>query len=145
MNEYLVKLTNPKKSATGKGVAPIQAKVDIYKKNKVSYKSNVPITLQINYSGAWEDANTTTTNSYAMAHISYTDTTAPTVSGLTHALIRALVSIGGQSYESNVVRVNYTSPAIQTLIIDAGTGATDRSAFDIFDGYGRDSTIDRML
>lgn len=121
----------------------LQAKFELYNKHRRAYTSGLPVELWLNYDTTWQVRLSGFTNRYGMVHFNYPCTPIPDIDC---CLGVAKITVGDFTYNSNIVRFNFIQGALfdETYIIDASTGSTDRSAFNIFDGSGRLDEFDRM-
>lgn len=123
----------------------LQARFELYNKHRLSYESNIPVELWLNYTTSWQSYVSGVTNRYGIVHFGYPCTNIPDIDC---CLGVAKVTYKGKIYNSNIVRFNFIEGADVTYEIDAGscfTPPNDRSGYDIFDADGRDDLIiDRM-
>jgi len=84
----------------------IVSKVDIFDKNKISYRQNIPVELYFNYSGHWWAYESGMTDRYGS--IIFTHSTA-SVPYITNCLGIAKATIDGEEYISNLMRYNFVS------------------------------------
>ena len=82
----------------------IISKVDIFDMGKFYYKSNVQVDLWLNYSGAWYQHETGYTDRYGKVYITHTTDNIPNIR---NCLGLARATIGGKTYNSNLVRFNF--------------------------------------
>jgi len=115
----------------------LMLKVDVVINNRISYLKDLPIGLQLNHTGVWDDYSDFTTNRFGSALIKYSTNT---FSPVTNALARVKVLYNNKTYYSNAVRLNFLDTFI---IIDAGYALNSRTGFDIFDGMQRVNTYTR--
>ncbi len=125
----------------------IMSRVDFLKNGRLSYLSDLPVELWMNYSGEWAQVETSTTDRYGSCYITHSTSGIPNI---TNCLGVVKITYDGGDYVSNVMRYNFYSGLAYeedlVYIIDAAaTGSVpDRLAHDIFDGDGRDNYFDRM-
>lgn len=121
----------------------LQAKLMIYKGKELAYLENVNVEFWLNYTGVWKKYEDYTTNRFGIVHIKYTTNSIPNINCCLGAI---RVTIDGSTYNSNLVRFNFTiGEELPSYIIDAGpSGVLDRSTYDIFNGFFRSNVYDRM-
>jgi hypothetical protein len=137
-------LTNQRVSPYKSGVDNIQAKVAIYRRNRLINVPNLPIELWFNYLGGWRKWGDYTTNRFGTKIIHHECDFIPSID---NCLGFARVTWQGKTYDSNIVRFNFiygVKSETFEYIIDASLEDADRSLFDIFDAMDRNNTYDRM-
>lgn len=138
-------LTNQRRTSYMAGTTDkLQVKLEIYKKNRLVYQE-LPFEFWLNVpSGVWTkigDFNTTGYGNSVFFH------SCQTLTDINCCLGYARVYIDEIPYDSNLVRFNFLTRVEPTDLkyeIDAKYNDIDRSAYDIFNGMGRDNTFDRM-
>lgn len=139
-----VVLTNQRTSPYKSGIDNIQAKVAIYRRNRLINVPNLPIELWFNYLGGWRKWGDYTTNRFGTKIIHHECDFIPSID---NCLGFARVTWQGKTYDSNIVRFNFiygVKSETFEYIIDASLEDADRSLFDIFDAMDRNNTYDRM-
>jgi hypothetical protein len=143
-NKYQIRLENKSSFPYALINDYLLSTVSVYYKNRLVYIKDLAVELWFNANGGvWVKQSDNTTDRRG---ICFTQTSSNFVmSSITNCLGKAVVTIDGLTYASNLIRYNFYQGAVYfELIIDAHTYDTDRSAFDIFDGSGRIIIYDRM-
>lgn len=112
----------------------IVSKVDFVKNGKLSYLSNLPIELWMNYLGTWGKVEDGVTDRYGSCYITHSTSQIPSITNCL-GVVKVLYQSG--EYVSNIIRYNFI-PGKDSIIIDAGTcaeqsGVFDRTGYNIYD------------
>lgn len=142
---YRVILTNKSPYPYANQNEYIVSKIDVLRHNTLSYMSNIPVVLWLNWTGQWIAYNSTSTGRFGSV-ITKTSTNYMNITAINNCLGIAVATIDGVTYASNPIRYNFYQGLDHICYdIDARYGSINRSGFDIFDGYGRDNQFDRMI
>lgn len=82
----------------------IVSKVDIFDKNRISYRSDIPVELYFNYSGAWSSYESGVTDRFGSIRFTHSTASIPNIN---NCLGIAKATIDGKDYTSNIMRYNF--------------------------------------
>lgn len=127
----------------------IQIKFSLKSKNRPMHQSGIKVELWLNHQGAWSSYDIQYTNRYGVIEFNYP---CAAMINIDNCLAKAVVSYGGDTYDSNIIRLNFVNSISIVYDIDAGdcdVTPIDRSSYDVFDSQSRvqsaNMIIDRML
>jgi hypothetical protein len=143
---YMPVLTNMRRTPYRTGSNDqIQVKLEIFKRKRLINIAGVDVQFWMNFSDTWLKYEDYTTTRFGNKVMNYPCSAIPEIN---NCLAFARVIIDGESFDSNIIRLNFIEgwePTDLVYKIDALDDDTDRTSFDIFDGSGRDNTYNRMF